>query len=114
MSLEDCGTDWEISSQQLKALWEQNPALVVLDCRTAAELRVASLPGTLHIPMSEIPGRLNELEPDVDTVVICHHGVRSLQVTRWLRSQAGYSRVKSLSGGVDAWSVSIDPTVPRY
>jgi rhodanese-related sulfurtransferase len=63
--------------------------------------------------MDEIPSRIQELDPDAHIVVYCHHGVRSLAVTDWLRKQ-GYAQVQSMSGGLDQWSREIDPGVPRY
>src|SRR5580698_6575166 len=63
-------------------------------------------------PMGEVASRAHtELDPDAPIVVLCHHGARSLSVTMWLRSQ-GFEQVQSLAGGIDAWSRTIDPTVP--
>jgi len=68
----------------------------------------------MHIPMGDIPSRAHqELDPDAHIVVVCHHGVRSLSVTSWLRQQ-GFESVQSLRGGIDAWSRVIDPKVPLY
>ena len=114
MRLKDAGTEYEVGPEELDRLRKEDPDLVVLDCREAVELARAALPGVLHIPMRQIPGRLDELDPEKDLVVLCHHGIRSLQVTRWLREAAGLSQVKSLRGGIDAWSRMVDPTVPRY
>ena len=66
-----------------------------------------------HIPMADVPARVQELDPEQHIVVYCHHGVRSLSVTDWLRKQ-GYEKVQSLSGGINRWSHEIDPAVPRY
>jgi rhodanese-related sulfurtransferase len=64
--------------------------------------------------MGEVPGRAHqELEPEERLVVLCHHGIRSMNVTVWLREQ-GFERVQSLRGGIDAWSVEVDPAVMRY
>ena len=88
------------------------PALL-LDVREPWEVELASIPGALTIPMGDIPSRLQELDPDRPTVVLCHHGARSLNVTMWLRNQ-GFEHVQSLSGGIDAWACTIDPSTPRY
>ena len=63
--------------------------------------------------MSDVPARLQELDPEQHIVVYCHRGVRSLSVTDWLRKQ-GYEKVQSMSGGIERWSLEIDPKVPRY
>ena len=73
----------------------------------------SAIPGATHIPMGDIPSRLQELDPEQPTVVLCHHGARSLNVTMWLRQQ-GLEHVQSLAGGIDQWSRSIDPTIARY
>jgi len=63
--------------------------------------------------MGELTGRIQELNPDAETVVICHHGVRSFHVARYLES-VGFENVINLSGGVAAWADEVDPAMPRY
>ena len=66
------------------------------------------------MPMGEVAARANqELDPDERVVVLCHHGIRSMNVTVWLRNQ-GYEQAQSVRGGIDAWSAEVDPTVSRY
>lgn len=88
---------------------------LILDCRTADEHAIAKIEGSVLIPMQEIVERLAELEPwrDKPIVVHCHHGVRSLRVTHFLREK-GFTQTQSMKGGIDAWSVEVDPSVPRY
>jgi rhodanese-related sulfurtransferase len=74
---------------------------------------MSTLPNTVHIPIEEIEERASELNADAETVVFCHHGVRSLSVTVYLHNH-GFRDVKSLAGGIDLWSQRIDPSVPRY
>jgi len=106
--------DYEIAPQELKALLESNSDIVVLDCREPWEFETASIAGNRHIPMNDIPARFSkDLDPDKRTVVICHHGVRSMNVTAWLRRQ-GFGKVQSLRGGIDRWARQIDPKVPVY
>lgn len=104
----------EISVDTLaKLLKQENPPLL-LDVREPWETQTASLPGATLIPMGDIPSRAHqELDPDQPTVVLCHHGARSLNVTMWLRAQ-GFDHAQSLAGGIDHWSAVIDPTIPRY
>ena len=87
---------------------------MVLDVREPWEIETASIAGSKNIPMSDIPARFTkELDPEKHIVVICHHGVRSMNVTAWLRQQ-GFEDVQSLRGGIDRWSREIDPKVPLY
>ena len=66
------------------------------------------------MPMGEVPGRaFQELDEEAPIAVLCHHGARSLSVANWLRQQ-GFEKAQSVAGGIDAWSQSIDPRVPRY
>ena len=88
---------------------------LLLDCRRPEEHATARIQGALLIPMQELPQRVGELDSwqARQIVVHCHHGVRSLRVTHWLRAR-GYEHVSSLQGGIDAWSIDVDPQVPRY
>ncbi len=112
--LHTTGTEYEVTPQELDGLRRQNSDILILDCREPEELELAAMPGVLHIPMAQIPGRIQELDADRETVVVCHHGVRSLQVALWLKAKAGFKVAKSLRGGIDAWAVAIDPAVGRY
>ena len=114
MTLDDVGSELELSPRELENLRPENPELIVLDCREPAEIALSTLPRTVRIPMGEIPDRLAELNAEGDIVVMCHHGVRSLRVAEWLQRRAGFRHVKSLRGGIDAWSREVDPTLPRY
>jgi rhodanese-related sulfurtransferase len=106
--------EFEITPAEVKEKLENGDRPVLLDVREPLELQLARIEGALHIPMGEIPMRANlELDPDAHIVVVCHHGVRSLNVTNWLRYQ-GFERVQSMRGGIDRWSREIDPTVPTY
>jgi rhodanese-related sulfurtransferase len=89
------------------------PAPVVLDVREPWEVAVAALPGALLIPMNQTPGRINDFDDDKPVVCVCHHGARSLQVALFLEKQ-GVQQVYNLTGGIDAWSTLIDPSVARY
>jgi len=103
----------EIEPSELKREWATNPDLVVLDVREPHEYEIARIDGARLIPLSELPGRLRELDGRAEIVTHCHHGVRSLQALALLKG-AGFAKVRSLQGGIDAWSVAVDPEVPRY
>jgi rhodanese-related sulfurtransferase len=104
----------DIDVAAVKKLRDDQEAFVFLDCREAGEVATAQIDGTIHIPMREIPARIAELQAHQlgRVVVHCHHGGRSLRVTQYLRQQ-GFDQVQNLAGGIDAWSLEIDPSVPR-
>jgi rhodanese-related sulfurtransferase len=102
-----------IEPTALKARLDRGERVFILDVREPFEISLAPFPGATHIPMGDIPSRLTELDPDLETVVVCHHGVRSAQVAMYL-ARMGFEHVLNLSGGIDAWSESADPTTPRY
>lgn len=85
----------------------------VVDVRTAEEVQIAALAGAINIPMSELPTRVSELDPKAPIAVLCHHGMRSEMASRFLERN-GFTDVAHLEGGIDAWSVAIDSSVPRY
>jgi rhodanese-related sulfurtransferase len=88
-------------------------APVMLDVREPWEHDICRIADAQLLPMQEIPERWNELPRDQDIVVMCHHGMRSLQVANYLRDE-GLSRVYNLSGGIAAWAEQVDPAMPRY
>jgi|SRR5215472_11162688 len=106
--------DYEISVTELNALKELNAKVTLLDVREPWEFQKAHIAGSVHVPMGDVPSRFQqELHPDEHIVVVCHHGVRSMNVTAWLRQQ-GFEKVQSLRGGIDRWAREIDPSVPVY
>jgi rhodanese-related sulfurtransferase len=102
----------EIEAGELKERLERGDRIVVLDVREPGELEMARFPGARHIPMGDIPSRLSELERDAETVVLCHHGIRSAQVAIYL-TRMGFEHVLNLIGGIDSWAL-LDPATPRY
>jgi len=95
----------------LQAPPDQRP--IVIDVREPWEVQLARIEGSTQLPMGEIASRIQEIDPAHPTVVICHHGVRSLQVVAYLQRQ-GFDNLHNLQGGIDAWSREVDPTVPCY
>ena len=103
-----------IDVHSLRALLAEGDGdLVLLDCRTPAEIRAASIPGSVHVPMEEIPGRVGELDPRRRYAVLCHHGIRSAMVCRYL-SSLGFRHMLNVSGGIDAYAREADPSVGTY
>ena len=106
--------DYEINPEDVKAKLDHLEAFTLLDVREPWEFERAWIDGAKLMPMGDVPSRAyQELDPDDSIVVICHHGVRSMNVTVWLRQQ-GFEKAQSMRGGIDAWSRRIDQSVPVY
>jgi rhodanese-related sulfurtransferase len=103
----------QLAAAELKKLVDCPGPPLVLDVREDWERAAARLPGTLDIPMAQIPQRLSELPRDRDIVVMCHGGVRSLKVAQFL-VQNGFTRVSNLTGGIHAWACDVDPSIGTY
>jgi rhodanese-related sulfurtransferase len=105
--------DYEISPEEASALAAAGDVKLI-DVREPWEFATARIDGSVAMPMGDVPSRAHaELDPDERLVVLCHHGMRSMNVTVWLRNQ-GYEQAQSLRGGIDAWSAEVDPKVGRY
>ena len=106
--------DYEITPEEVKMKLDQSEGFTLLDVREPWEFETAHLEGSKLLPMGEVPSRAHqELDPEDHIVVICHHGVRSMNVTAWLRQQ-GFEKAQSMRGGIDAWSRRVDGSVPTY
>lgn len=101
-----------VTPRELKARLDAGERPVLLDVRERWEFELARIEGTKLVPMSELEHRFSELDPAAETVVICHHGLRSAYVTQALE-RAGFAKVQNLEGGLDAYS-GVDESVPRY
>lgn len=101
-----------LSSLSFQALMHQAGTLL-LDVRMPDEVEIAALPGALNIPLHELPARFAEIGRPAAVAIYCHHGVRSAHAGHFLEQQ-GYTQVSHLEGGIDAWSLELDPTVARY
>jgi adenylyltransferase/sulfurtransferase len=112
-ALEEEVLDFDISVIELKQLQDEQVEHVLIDVRTPREHQIARIEGAKLIPLNELPGRLDELDPEADLVVHCHHGPRSTQAVMFLRGN-GFEKARNLAGGIDAWSHHVDPNVPRY
>src|SRR5471030_3062928 len=98
---------------ELQARMVAGEKLQLVDVRESWEFDTARIGGSVLIPMGEVAARVAELDNGADTVLICHHGGRSMQVAAFLERE-GFSRVHNLTGGVDAWARTIDPSMPTY
>ena len=102
-----------ISVRELAHMRSTGTEHMVLDVREARELDICQLEGTLHIPMAEIPARVDDLPTKQPLVVLCHHGARSQMVVDFLRD-AGFNNAVNLEGGIEAWACEIDRSMRRY
>jgi rhodanese-related sulfurtransferase len=105
----------ELSVEELQELRDAKQLLRLIDCREDDEWHICRIDGAQLIPLSSFAENALARLPDKQehVVVYCHHGVRSMRATLWLRQQ-GYAKTQSLRGGIDLWSELIDPEVPRY
>lgn len=103
----------QIDPAGLKAKMDAGESFCLLDVREPWEVAVAAIPGSLAIPMHEIPSRLKELDATSEIIVMCKSGGRSQRAAEFLAAR-GYGKVSNLQGGIDAWSRDIDPDVPEY
>ncbi len=106
--------DYEITPEEVKAKLDQGEEFTLLDVRESWEFETAYMDDARLIPMGDVPSRAHqELDPEAHIIVVCHHGVRSMNVTAWLR-QEGFEKAQSMRGGIDAWSRRVDGNVPLY
>jgi adenylyltransferase/sulfurtransferase len=105
---------FEISVTEAQALQQSAPdRTLIIDVREPHELAICHLPQAEAIPMRQIPERLDALPRDRHLLILCHAGGRSRRVTEFLRAR-GLTAVSNIAGGIDAWAVEIDPSLPRY
>ena len=102
-----------ITPNELKSRIDKGDKLVLLDVREPWENQLAKLEGSVLIPLGTLPQSLSRLDKDTEIIAYCHHGMRSGYATGFLLQQ-GFSNVKNLIGGIDAWSLQVDGKVPRY
>ena len=103
----------EIDATEAKRILDEGSSTTLLDVREPYECKIGSIHGSKNIPMNAIPQRLQNISKEGPLIVYCHHGGRSMQVTHFLR-QNGFENAINLGGGIDAWSVEIDPSIQRY
>jgi rhodanese-related sulfurtransferase len=107
------GMDDELTPGALAERLRGGRAPVLIDVREPFEWGISHLPGARLMPLGDLPGCVETLDPLSDYVVYCHHGIRSAAAVAWLRHR-GFTQVRNLSGGIDRWSREVDPSVRRY
>jgi len=103
----------QITALELDARISRSDDLTVIDVREPWEVELASVHGTIPIPLAGIPASITSLDRNREYVMMCHHGARSEAAAQWLQRQ-GFTRIINLDGGIDAWSREVDPSVPQY
>ncbi len=107
----------QISVQQLAQRLSSPNNLQLVDVREPEEVAIAFLKGFTYLPLSQFSewadSILTRFDPQLETLVICHHGIRSAQMCYWLQTQ-GFTNVKNIAGGIDAYSIQVDPNIPQY
>jgi adenylyltransferase/sulfurtransferase len=103
----------EISAADAAAAAGHDPSTVLVDVREPFEWDIVHVDGARHVPLRDLPARLRELDGHADVLVYCHHGTRSRQAVELLRA-AGFSKVRSVRGGIDAWAAEVDRRLTRY
>jgi adenylyltransferase/sulfurtransferase len=110
---EDLGPEFDIEPIEVKRLLEEGRKITILDVRNPPEFEIGAIEGSVRIPLPELQDRLGELDTRDHIIVHCHHGPRSTRAVNMLR-KFGFTRAKNLKGGIDQWSIDVDPSVPRY
>ena len=103
----------EVEPREVKELLDRGQRVLFVDVREHWEYEMSHIEGSTLIPLREIPANLVRFREAREVIVFCHHGMRSLDAVAWLRGQ-GIERARSMSGGIDRWSLEIDGRVPRY
>ena len=103
----------QLSPTELNNRIQQGDNIFLLDVREPHEFKYANIANSVLIPLNQIPQRLAELDQQQEIVVICHHGMRSQQAANYLE-RSGFKTIANLKGGIDAWSLECDRSVPRY
>ncbi len=106
-------TQWDITPQELKEAMTNGKNVVLIDVREKEEWDICRIPSAKLIPLSTLPQQMSELDTADDIILHCHHGSRSMKALQFLNKR-GFQKLKNLRGGIDAWSVQVDPSVPRY
>ncbi|TLY32013.1 MAG: rhodanese [Nitrospirae bacterium] len=102
-----------ITVQELKEKLDRGEKFVLIDVREPWEYNICKIPGAQLIPLGTLATEYKKLDPSAEIVLHCHMGMRSMDATQFLQQQ-GFKNVKNLTGGINAWSLQIDPSVPRY
>ena len=113
ISVKPAPEDLEITASELALELQRDGGVLLLDVREQHEWDICRIDGSKLVPLRTLPDALHELDTESDIVTICHRGMRSMRALEFLKA-SGFSNVRSLRGGVDAWAMEVDPGMPRY
>ncbi len=102
-----------INAIQAKKLREKNPNITFLDVREELEVVIATISNSMHIPLNLLTEKIDQIPKDYPLIVYCHHGIRSQQAVNFLLAN-GFNQIANLNGGINAWSIEVDPSIPTY
>ena len=104
----------EITSTELKQRLDRGDDIQIIDVREDNEVAIASIPNSVHIPLAQVLTRMNEIDPNRETVVHCKMGGRSARAIDALQRSGFRGKLMNLKGGIIGWSNEVDPSVPKY
>ena len=104
---------FNIQPSEVQSLRDKGEKFIFLDVREDEELEIAKISNAMHIPMGDVPSKVNLLDDNIPIVVFCHPGQRSAMVTQFLK-QLDFEDVRNMQGGIEAWANEIDTNIPRY
>jgi rhodanese-related sulfurtransferase len=104
----------QITATELKQRLDNGDDIQIIDVREDDELAIARMPNTIHIPLAQVLSRMDEIDPNRETVVHCRSGVRSARAIEALQRSGFKGKLINLAGGILGWSAEVDPSVPRY
>ena len=102
-----------ITPSNLKERLDSSDPPVVLDVREPEEVEIVAMPGALHVPLGDFARCIREFDRNAAYVVVCHHGIRSAHAAAFML-ESGFTTVLNLLGGLDAWAIEVDSSLPRY
>lgn len=104
----------QITPTELKQRLDNGDDIQIIDVREDVELAIARMPNTIHIPLAQVLARMDEIDPNRETVVHCRSGVRSARAIEALQRSGFKGKLINLAGGILGWSAEVDPSVPQY
>ena len=103
----------QIDAPTLDKMRQSDQGVTILDVREPWEVAICAIAGSVNVPLSSLPQNLSRLSEEGPLVVVCHHGMRSMQAVAWLR-QNGFENATNLQGGIDAWARQVDTSMATY
>lgn len=113
MSADQATFPLQLDASRLQEIIQSNQSVTIVDVREPWEVAICAIPGSINVPLSTLPQNLARLPDQGPLVVLCHHGMRSMQAVAWLREN-GFENASNLQGGIDAWARQVDTSMATY